>query len=281
MSTAVFLAVLAAAAMHASWNAMLKVRGDRFVAISLMSVGMALAALPFAAFVSVPDGITWVWLLVSVCLQTGYKYFLARAYETGDLAVAYPLARGTAPLLATIGGVFLLSEVPGHLAIAGIVLLVSGVLLMSFRGGRGVAAFDRRSVLFALVTSLFISGYTLTDGSGARSAADASSYAVWLFLIEGTWSLVFCIALRGPKVVGAMLPEWKVGLGGGFLSAFAYWIAIWAMTRAPIAQVAALRETSILFAMLLSVVFLGERLTRWRVASALLIIGGVIALRLG
>lgn len=280
MSTAVFLAVLAAAAMHASWNAMLKVRGDRFVAVSLMSVGMALTAAPLLPFVAVPEGVTWVWLLLSLCFHTGYKYYLARAYEIGDLAVAYPLARGTAPLLATVGGVFLLAEIPGPLAILGIVLLCCGVFLMSFRG-HGVGAFGGRSVFFALVTSLFISGYTLTDGSGARSAVDATSYAVWLFLFEGLWSLVFCILLRGPKIVHAMLPEWKVGLVGGFLSAVAYWIAMWAMTRAPIAAVAVLRETSILFAMLLSVAMLGEPLTRWRVAAALLIVGGVVALRLG
>lgn len=281
VSTAVFLAVLAAAAMHASWNAMLKVRGDRFVAVSLMSVGMGVVVLPLLPFVAVPQGATWMWLAASLCFHTGYKYFLARAYETGDLAVAYPLARGTAPLLATVGGVFLLAEVPGTLAILGIVLLCCGVFLMSFRGSRGVGSFGGRPVFFALVTSLFISGYTLTDGSGARSAVDATSYAVWLFLFEGLWSFLFCVLLRGPKVVHVMLPEWKVGLVGGLLSAIAYWIAMWAMTKAPIAAVAALRETSILFAMLLSVVALGEPLTRWRVGAALLIVGGVVALRLG
>jgi drug/metabolite transporter (DMT)-like permease len=281
MSTAVFVAVLAAAAMHAAWNAMLKVRGDRFVSVSLMSVGMAVTALPFVPFVSVPRGETWGWIAASLVFHTGYKYFLSRAYETGDLALAYPLARGSAPLLATIGGAMLLAEVPGAVAIAGIVLLSCGVFLMSFRGGRALGAYDGWSVFFALVTSVFIAGYTLTDGSGARSAADATSYAVWLFLCEGVWSLAFCIALRGPRSVGIMLGEWKVGLVGGFLSAVAYWIAMWAMTKAPIATVAALRETSILFAMALSTLMLGEKLTRWRIGAGLLIVGGVIALRMG
>ncbi len=281
MSTAVFLAVLAAAAMHAAWNAMLKVRGDRFVSVSLMSIGMAVTALPFVPFVSVPRGETWGWIAASLVFHTGYKYFLSRAYDTGDLALAYPLARGSAPLLATIGGAMLLAEVPGAVAIAGIVLLSCGVFLMSFRGSRALGAYDGWSVFFALVTSVFIAGYTLTDGSGARSAADATSYAVWLFLCEGLWSLAFCIALRGPRSVGIMLGEWKVGLVGGFLSAVAYWIAMWAMTKAPIATVAALRETSILFAMALSTLMLGEKLTRWRIVAGLLIVGGVIALRMG
>ena len=104
---------------------------------------------------------------------------------------------------------------------------------------------------------------------------------MWLFLLGGLWSLLFCILLRGAEVVHAMLPEWKVGLVGGFLSAVAYWIAMWAMTRAPIAAVGGARETPVLFAMLLSVAMLGEPLTRWRVAAALLIVGGVVALRLG
>lgn len=280
MSAAVFAAVLAAALMHATWNALLKVRIDRFASISLMSFGMAVVAAPLLPFVSVPSGITWFWLLLSVAFHTGYKYFLSRAYETGDLAQAYPLARGTAPLLTTLGGIVLLSEFPGSVALGGILLLSSGTFLMSLRGG-GAASFGGRAVVYALVTSLFVASYTLADGSGARSAADATSYAVWLFLLEGIWSLGFAFALRGAGVGRVMISEWKIALVGGFLSAVAYWIAMWAMTKAPIAAVAALRETSILFAMAISVTMLGERLTRWRVIAGLLIVGGVIALRLG
>lgn len=280
MSASVFAAVLAAALMHATWNAMLKVRLDRFASISLMSFGMALVALPLAPFVSVPSGITWLWLFASVVFHTGYKYFLSRAYDAGDLAQAYPLARGTAPLITTIGGVVLLSEFPGQVALGGIFLLSAGTFLMSLRGG-GLGNFGGRAVVYALITSVFVASYTLADGTGARSAADATSYAVWLFMLEGAWSMIFALWLRGPRVARVMLSEWKIGLLGGFLSAVAYWIAMWAMTKAPIATVAALRETSILFAMGISVTMLGERLTRWRIAAGLLIVGGVIALRLG
>lgn len=280
MSATVFLAVLAAAVMHASWNALLKVRLDRFASITLMTLGMGLVALPFVPFVAVPSGTTWAWIAFSLMFHTGYKYYLTRAYESGDLALAYPLARGSAPLITTVGSVLILSEVPGPLALLGILLLSGGVFLMSFRGA-ALDALGGRPVFFALLTSLFIAGYTLTDGSGARSAENATSYAVWLFLLDGVWSMIFCIWLRGRKVVRIMLPEWKVGLAGGFLSAVSYWIAMWAMTKAPIAAVAALRESSILFAMLLSVTLLGETMTRWRIGAALFIVGGVIALRLG
>lgn len=280
MSATVFFAVLAAAAMHAAWNALIKVRLDRFASITLMTVGTAVVSLPLLPFVAFPELSTWKWIGLSLIFHTGYKYYLTRAYDTGDLAQAYPLARGTAPLMTTIGGVVLVNELPAPLAILGIVLLCSGTFLMSLRGGK-VGTFGGRAVGFALLTSVFVAGYTLTDGLGARSAETALSYAVWLYIADGTWSAIFCIWLRGPGVVRAVLPEWKSGLVAGLLSAAAYAIAMWAMTLAPIAAVAALRESSILFAMLISVAFIGETMSRWRIAAALLIVGGVVALRLG
>jgi drug/metabolite transporter (DMT)-like permease len=280
MSATVFAAVLLAAAMHATWNALLKVRLDRFATVSLMSFGMGVVSLPFLPFVAVPAGVTWLWLGLSAALHVGYNYFLARAYETGEFGQAYPLARGTAPLLATLGGLVLLGEAPGAVAVGGILLLCGGTFLMSLRGG-GVNALGGRPVVYALTASVFIAGYTLVDGTGARSAATAASYIVWLFVIEGIAALVSCVVIRGGRVVRVMLPEWKVCLVSGLLSALSYGIVIWAMTKAPIAAVAALRESSILFAMVLSVAVLGESMTRWRAAAALLIVGGVVALRLG
>lgn len=281
MTVTVFLAVLAAALMHAVWNALIKVRLDRFASIQLMTLGMGVAALPTLPFVAVPDGAVWPWIVASTALHTGYRLFLVKAYESGDLSLAYPLARGAAPLLTTLGGILLVNEVPGPLSILGILLLSSGTLLMSFRGGASMSGVDRRAVGFALVTSLFVAGYTLTDGSGARTASTASSYAAWLFVTDGLWTLVLCLWLRGRAAVSTMLPEWKTGIVTGALAAGAYWIAMWAMTKAPIASVAALRETSILFAMTISVFALREKLTAWRIAAALFIVGGVIALRLG
>ncbi|MBN9036537.1 MAG: EamA family transporter [Rhizobiales bacterium] len=279
MSAFVFFAVLAAAAMHAGWNAVIKIRLDRFASISLMTLATAVVSLPVLPFVAFPSAETWSWIGASLVFHTGYKYFLTRAYDSGDLAQAYPLARGSAPLLTTIGAIVLFREMPEAVAVGGIVLLSAGTFLMSLRGG-SIDGLRSRAVFYALVTSLFITGYTLTDGMGARSADTALSYAAWLYIGDGIWSSIFCILLRGPGIVRVVLPEWKSALGAGFLSAAAYAIAMWAMTKAPIAVVAALRETSILFAMMLSVLMIGETLTRWRVAAALLIVGGVAALRL-
>lgn len=280
MTTDVFLAVLAAAFMHAGWNALVKIRLDRFLSISLMSFGMGAISLLCLPFVEVPRGQTWFWILLSAALHTGYKLFLIRSYREGDLGQVYPLARGTAPLLTALASAVLLREMVSPPTAISILVLCSGIVLMSMRGGSGVKSLSPTAVGFALATAAFICAYTLTDGIGARTAASASSYTVWLFVIDGFWMGAFCLVVRGRPAVDAMLPAWRTGLLTGALSLGAYWIAIWAMTQAPIAMVAALRETSILFALGLSALFLNERLTGWRVSAAALIVVGVAGLRL-
>jgi len=277
----VFLAVLLAAAMHATWNALVKVRSDRFASITLTSFGMTLSAAPVLPFVDVPMANVWPWIVASVIIHIGYRLFLIRAYDHGDLAQTYPLARGTAPLITAIGGVFLLSEVPSGLAMVGILLLSLGTLLMSLRGGGHLATLNRAAVGYALTTSLCIAGYTLADGSGVRLAATAASYAAWLFVCDGLCAIAIGVFYRGRKLLAVSAADWASGIVAGFLSAAAYAIAMWAMTKAPVASVASLRETSILFAMLISVLALGEKMTGWRGAAALSIVAGVIALRMG
>ncbi|NNE23678.1 MAG: EamA family transporter [Rhizobiales bacterium] len=281
MSLEVFFAVLAAAVMHAAWNAMIKQRLDRFLSISLMSFSMGLLSLVCLPFVAVPQGFTWFWIILSALLHTGYKIYLIRAYDSGDLAQIYPLARGAAPLITALAGVVLLSEVLSPMMAGGIVVLCLGIGLMAARGGAQFERLSGLAIANALVTSLFIAGYTLTDGIGGRTAPTASSYAVWMFAIDGFWMALFCMMMRGRQAFISVLPEWRSGLATGALSLGAYWIVIWAMTKAPIAAVAALRETSILFAVLISVIFLKERLTRWRSLACVLIVAGVVALRLG
>lgn len=281
MTLFVFLAVLSAAAMHAIWNALVKVHLDRFLSITLMTLGMGAAALVALPFVEVPKAEVWPFILASVLFHMGYRTFLIGAYKAGDFAQTYPLARGTAPLLSALGGIVLVGEVPAPLAIVGIVLLSLGTLVMSFRGGAHLEKLNLRAVGFALGTSIFIASYTLSDGSGARLAATATSYAAWLFVCDATWALVLCVAFRGPRSLPVLARDWKTGLFTGVLSGAAYWIVMWAMTKAPIASVASLRETSILFAMLISVLALGEKMTAWRATAALGIVAGVVALRLG
>ncbi len=280
MTVTVFLALLAAAFMHATWNALIKMRADRFASITITSLGMALAAVPILPFVPIPPLAAWPWIAGSVIIHIGYRLFLVRAYDAGDMAQTYPLARGTAPLLTAVGAIFLNKEVPGDLALLGILLLSCGTVLMSLRGGLHLEKFNRRAVGYALLTATLISGYTLSDGNGARVASTAVSYAAWLFVCDGTTATAIGFAARGRALVPVIAREWKTGLLAGVLSAASYGIAMWAMTKAPIASVAALRETSILFALMISVPVLGEAATRWRVLAALCIVVGAMALRL-
>ncbi|MGV8951353.1 MAG: EamA family transporter [Cypionkella sp.] len=281
MTLTVFLALLAAAVMHASWNALIKVRTDRFASITITSLGMGLIAAPVLPFVQIPPAAAWPWIVASVTFHIGYRLFLVRAYDAGDLAQTYPLARGAAPLLTAIGAVLLNNEVPSSIAILGIILLSCGTVLMSLRGGLQGAKINHRAVIYALLTAVLISSYTLSDGNGARAAQTAASYAAWLFVCDATVATLIGFAARGRSLLPAIAHEWKAGLLTGGLSAGSYGIAMWAMTKAPIASVAALRETSILFAMLISVLFLGETSTRSRIVSAVFIVAGAMALRFG
>lgn len=279
MTAPVFLAVLGAALLHAVWNALIKVRRDRFTAITLMTIGIGATALLFLPFVAVPPAAVWPFILISSGAQNGYRLFLAKAYEAGDLSQTYALARGTAPLVVALAGIALIGEVPTPLAAGGILLLSCGTLAMSLRGGAGTVR--NRAVGYALLTSLFIAGYTLADGHGARLAADALGYTAWLFATDAAILFVAVLSTRGPGVLRIPLREWAVTLLAGVMGAASYAIAVWAMTRAPVASVAALRETAILFAVGISVVFLKEALTAWRIVAALLIVAGMASLRLG
>jgi drug/metabolite transporter (DMT)-like permease len=280
MDSTVFFAVLAAAAMHAGWNAVVKIGLDQFLSVTLVSVAAGLVALVCLPFAEVPTGTIWYWLFASAVLHTGYKVFLVQAYKAGDLGQVYPLARGAAPLIVATVSLAALEEGLHAGNLAGIGVLVAGIWLMSLHGGHQVSRLDRAAVLYALGTSCFIAGYTLVDGLGARRAASAMSYAVYLFVIDAALIAVVCLAVRGWRGVRRMEGVWKSGLAGGAMSLGAYWIAIWAMTKAPIATVAALRETSVLFAIAIATVVLKERLTPWRLAAAVVISGGTVLLRL-
>jgi drug/metabolite transporter (DMT)-like permease len=279
METYVFFAVLFGAACHAGWNAFLKIRLEPFSAMALIAIMSAIVVLPVVPFVGVPPAVAWPWVIASVVLHLGYFIGLTEAYRTGDMGQVYPIARGSAPLMTAIAGTFLVGESIGLRGWIGILVLVSGVFLLSLRGGRNLH-FDRRAVAFALFTAVTICGYSIVDGIGARTSGNAHAYTVWLFLLDGLMMLVFALLRRGPSVFGDFALFWKSGLIGGALSLAAYWIAIWAMTVAPIALVAALRETSVLFAAAIAVFVLKEPLQRPRIIAAVLIVAGLVMIRL-
>jgi drug/metabolite transporter (DMT)-like permease len=188
--------------------------------------------------------------------------------------------RGTAPLMTSILATVWLGEGLGVYGWLGVIVLAAGILLLAMRGGRALERFDRRSIGFALLTSLTITSYTLVDGIGARVSGSALQYTVWLFVLSGGAMAAYGFARIGRRLADDFAANWQLAMAGAALSTAAYAIAIWAMTVAPIALVAALRETSVLFAALLGTVLLREPLLPARIAAALLVVAGVVLLRL-
>ncbi|ARW83632.1 MULTISPECIES: DMT family transporter [Aeromonas] len=277
MTPTIFAAILLAALLHALWNALAKRQAEGRVSVLLVSLCSGLFAAPFLPLVGLPVPAEYPWLALSILLHCGYCLFLGRAYRLGEFGQIYPLARGSAPLVTLLFGALLLGEVPGVLAVAGALVLVSGVLLMAWRGGIKLASGALSAVL---ITALFTAAYTLSDGAGARSAGEPVRYTLWLFALT---ALMMPLLMRWQSRTAWRaldLAAWRTGALGGALSLLAYGIVIWAMTQAPIGLVAALRESSVLFAVLLSWCWLGEKLGRVRLCAALVILCGILLIRL-
>jgi len=276
MDPFVFIAVLFAAACHAAWNAAIKRGIDALamtVAISLGATIVAAAALPF---VGLPAAASWPWCVASVLVHLGYFAALAESYRAGDMGQVYPIARGSAPLMTAVVTTLFVGERLGLLGWCGIVLLVAGVILLSLGGGRALARLNGKAVGFALCTA----AYSVIDGVGGRLAGGANAYSVALFVGIGPVLLIYALARRGRKLASTMAENWGTGLAGGALQLGSYGIAIWAMTVVPIALVAALRETSVLFGAIIAIAFLKEPLRASRVGAALMIVAGLTLIRL-
>jgi len=276
----VFLAVMAAAAMHAGWNALLKGGGDPFDSMARISAAGGVIAVIGVWFVKWPVAAAWPWIALSWVLHAIYRYFLISAYRAGDLSHVYPIARGTAPLLTAAGTALLIGEMLSPTGYAGVAALATGVLLMSMKGGRD-GGFELHAVGYALATATMICAYTIVDGYGSRVNGSAASFILWEMLGNAVIMAATALAVRGPSVYRELKTQWPAAIGAAAMSTTAYIIATWAMTKAPIALIAALRETGVLFAALIGVLFLGEPMTRWRWGAAAIIVGGVVMLRLG
>ena len=220
------------------------------------------------------------WIAASALLHSGYKLFLIRAYEHADLSVAYPLARGSAPLIVALVGVLALGEAASPMRMMAVALIAAGVIVMSRKGGTLTAKLPARALAYALITASFTAAYTLTDGVGARIADSVSGFTMWIFVGDGLVMTLYGLVQRGTSLFTRMGTAWRGGLAAGAMSLGSYWIAVWAFTMAPLALVAALRETSVLFAMLIGVIALGERAGPWRWTAAGLIVCGVALMRI-
>jgi drug/metabolite transporter (DMT)-like permease len=280
MDPIVFVAVLAAAAFHAGWNALLKVNLEPLTAISLISVACGVVVLPFTLVVPLPEAAAWPFIAMSLAIHLVYYVALAQAYRFGDLSQVYPIARGTAPLITALGTALWIGEPLGTLGWLGIVLLAAGISALSLRRrSSSRQAFGVRSVGFALLTALTIAAYTVVDGTGARIGPSPAPYIVWLFLLDGVMMAIFGLIRAPSAFLAGMRDSWGVVLGGGALATGAYGITLWAMTVAPIALVAALRETSVLFAALIGFIFLREPVSGLRIVAGCVVLAGIVLLR--
>lgn len=278
MSLTVFLSVLAAALLHATWNALVRVGASRIGTMMVLSGAQGLIGLAVAATQTVPAGAVWPWLVASGAIHSAYKIFLTFAYEHGDLSRVYPLARGTAPMITLLVGALWLGEIVAPAEAGGILLLGAGILLLA----RGVwtSGESRQMLPFAFGSACATAGYTLVDGLGARLAESASVFVGWLFVIDGVIFAAVMLGLRGRSSLPSGGKVWLTGSLAAAASYGSYAVAVWAMTLAPIALVAALRETSILFAVLIGWLVFRERMTPAKAISVGLIVCGVILTRL-
>ena len=294
----VVIAVLFGALLHASWNALVKSSSDKALDTVLIHVVGSLFAVPLVLWLGWPKPEAWPFIMASVTIHIAYYLLLTGAYKNGDLGLTYPLMRGTAPLLVALSSVATLGE---HLSLAGwlgVVGVSVGVLVLGLPGKALMATagtdthavhteqlkLRNKAIAFALGNAVIIAIYTVIDAKGARASGNALQYVVTLFLPDG-WPFAFIVlARRGraaqPYIRAYARQRWPVALGGALASLGSYGIALWAMTQAPVATVAALRETSVLFAALLGAWLLKESFTRRRVVGTLTIVAGVMALRL-
>jgi drug/metabolite transporter (DMT)-like permease len=277
MSFAVSMAVLLAALLHASWNAMIKGGGDVLHDTAGIIVGAMLIGLPFMFVVPVPSAAAWPFIIASVAVHLAYYWLMISAYRVGDLSLVYPLMRGVAPLITAIAGIGVLGEMPAPVAWVGMLLISAGVFVLGYRA-LGHAP-SRAAVAFALANAAVIALYTLIDGHGARVSGNAWSYIVWLFVLDGIPFSLWMLATRRATFVAHLRSRSRRALLGGGLSAAAYAISVWAMTKAPVALVASLRETSVLFATLIGARLLHERLSARRWSGVIAVVLGVLALK--
>lgn len=279
MSLDVMVIVLFAAVLHAGWNSLVRASSEKFPNTVLIVLGAAVWMVFLLPVTPIPAPQSWPYLAASVIIHVAYFSLVAFSYQDGELSFVYPLMRGSAPVISAIAAALLINESPSPGGWAGVLLISCGILVLagdSWRSG----SFRSAPAMFALGNACVIALYTLVDGKGVRLSGNAFSYTGWIFLLTAPVLLAISAAGRGGKILQCIKTEWHRGLLGGACTLASYGLALWAMTRAPIALVAALRETSVVFAAVIASFFLKEPITRVRYASILTVCAGAAAIKM-
>ncbi|WP_282364311.1 DMT family transporter [Pseudomonas sp. PS01297] len=276
MSLTVFEIVLVAAVLHASWNAIVKAGKNTVLTMVLVTASAALWAVVLLPVLPSPSPESWPYIALSAALQIVYFALVARIYRIADMSQTYPIMRGAAPLIVALAGTLFLDETLSSPAWLGVCIICSGILIMLWSGGQK----SREGLILALLNALVISGYTLVDGIGVRLSAAPASYTLWIFLITGASIGCWATLTQWSQTRHYLWLNWHLGAVGGLGTLVSYGLALYAMTQAPVAVVAALRETSILFSAVISWLILKEHITVVRCVSVCVIAIGAITLRL-
>jgi len=264
--------VLLAAATHALWNSWLKVSGDRLVTLATIAVGWAVVGLVSLPVVGVPEQRVWPYLLASTVVHTIYSLSLVRAYGLGNLSVVYPIARGVGPLVVAVVSTIYLGDALGVVGSLAVLLIVAGVLWLGLFQSHGNSA----GVFASLLTGTLIGTYTILDGLGGRIGDSPHAFAAWLFMLTAVPVTGSAILFHRGEFTELARPLWSKGVCVGIVSAGAYWIVVWAMSVAPMGLVAAVRESSVVFAALIGGFVLREPV-RW--IAVILVFGGIVLTR--
>lgn len=274
MSPLVVGLALFAAILHATWNAFLRGGGDRLWTVTVMSFASTIVALPFLFIYAMPPSSAWPYILISAVLQVGYSLFLVAAYRYGELGQVYPIVRGTVPLLVTIGSSVATGDHLDGFQMAGVILIAAGIMSLSLGRSRASNA----SILLALATGSIIAAYATVDSIGVREAGESGAYTSWVLVLYGAFLTIAFVAIRRRLSVNFMdVDTWKA-LGGGLVAMIAYGVVVAAFALGPAGPIAALRETSVVFAAVIGTIFLGEALTVRRIVACVIVTTGAILL---
>ncbi len=279
MDASIVLIVLVAALFHATWNATVKSGKDHLLSITGLNVATWLVAIVLVPVVGLPHADSWHYLVASVVIHSGYYVALSEAYKHGDFSQAYPVARGTAPILVSLWSVFVLHEILTTIEIVSLIGVLTGILIFATRRF-GQVIQDRRAIISALLTSMFIGSYTIVDGIGGRLSGNVPAYMVWLSVLDCFPILIYALYKRGVAEVVAFRHNWKVLLLGGTLALTSYSMVVWSMTQAPIPLVSALRETSIIIAALIGAYYFKEPSGKRRIVASVVIFFSIALLAL-
>jgi len=273
------LVVLFSALLHVSWNVLVRNSTDKFSSTLAVVLGAGLLAVPLLVWLPLPSVPSYPYILASGLIHVVYFSLVAASYRGAELSLAYPLMRGAAPALAALTALLWLGESPATMGWLGITFICGGVLSLAW-GAWKTSPTHAGAVVLALVNAGIVASYTVIDGHGARLSDHAPAYTGWTFVLTALLMAAAQGVKRGPSALAAVGPIWRTALVGGACTLLAYGMVLWAMTHAPIAVVAALRESSIVFAALIGVVFLKERISRLRWLAIGLVCAGAVCIKI-